>query len=70
MDIYSPSGTKVVFLGKNGHDRDLKEANEAFSVGQILTVFYIDVDSWSSFVEFEECPGEYFNTVMFGKYTE
>jgi hypothetical protein len=71
MDIYSPSGTVVYFLGKNGHDFEREAAQKLFKTDQALTVEDTDVGSWSSSVTFKELPGKWFNTVMFGvPYTE
>lgn len=66
MDIYSAPGTTVYFLNKNGYDSQRTEAAKIFTEGQALTVKNIDVGGWSSSVEFEELPGKWFNTVMFG----
>lgn len=66
MDIYSRPGTKVKFIGRNGHDYQLAKAKEIFTEGQILTIKQIDVSNWSSSVQFEEVGG-WFNTVMFGR---
>ena len=65
MDIYSKPGTKVRYLSKNGYDGQRQAADLIFTKGQILTVKNIDVDSWSSSVEFEELRNKWFNTVMF-----
>lgn len=71
MDIYSPSGTTVYFLDQNGYDSERETARKYFIEGEILTVKGINVGSWSSSVEFNELPGKWFNTVMFGvPYTE
>lgn len=66
MDIYCRPGTTVYFLNENGYDSQREEAAEIFTQGQALTVKRIDVGNWSSSVEFEELPGKWFNTVMFG----
>ena len=68
MDIYSKPGEKVVFAGNNGHYFQRKAAKEFFSPNQILTVSSINIENWSSTVEFKEYPGKTFNTVMFVKY--
>ena len=65
MNIYSKPGTKVTFLDKNGNDWQRAAASKIFKVGQIYTIKNIDVHSWVSYVEFEECPGKTFNSVMF-----
>lgn len=66
MDIYSAPGTTVYFLDENGYDCQRMQAAEIFTRGQALTVKRIDIGNWSSSVEFEELPGKWFNTVMFG----
>jgi hypothetical protein len=66
LDIYSPAGTKAYFIDENGYDSQREEARKFFTKGQVLTVKRIDVESWSSSVTFEELPGKWFNTVMFG----
>lgn len=66
MNIYSRPSATVYFLNRNGYDHQLKEAAEIFEEGQALTIKRIEVDNWSSSVEFEELPGKWFNTVMFG----
>lgn len=67
MDICSKPGTKVKYLGKNGYEYQRKRADLFFQVGEILTVCYVDVARSSSEVCFDEYPGIFFNTVMFGK---
>jgi hypothetical protein len=64
MDIQSKPGTKVFFLGINGHTEELKQAKEKFQDGQVLTVKEMNVGHSSSRVSFEEVDGWY-NTVMF-----
>lgn len=58
-------GDQVVFLDKNGFDADLERARKFFVKGQVLTVADSDVGGWSSYLEFEECEGVLFNSVMF-----
>ena len=62
----SPIGRQVVFLGKNGYEKELEQTKKLFSENQILTVKEIYVGRSSSTVEFQELPGKEFNTVMFG----
>jgi hypothetical protein len=66
MDIYSPSGTVVYFLDENGYDGDLEYARQYMQKYQIFTVKQIDIGGWCTEVEFEEIPGKWFNSVMFG----
>ena len=42
MDIYSPKGTKVKFLGFNGHETELESAKQLLEIGQLLTVKRIE----------------------------
>src|SRR5262245_33762936 len=49
MCIYTPPGTGIVFLNKNGHDAE----------GQRYEVEYIDVDSWSSAVRLAGVNGTF-----------
>ena len=65
MDIYAKAGTKVKFLDTNGYDNDLERAREYFKKDDVLTVTKTVVGGFSTDVYFEECPGEYFNSVMF-----
>ena len=64
MVIQSKPGTKVFFLGINGHTEELKQTKEKFQDGQVLTVKEMNVGRSSSRVSFEEVDGWY-NTVMF-----
>jgi hypothetical protein len=67
MDIYSPEGTKVVFLGFNGYPSQVESAIEdGLVVGEEYTVEFVDVGSSCSYVSLKEFVREY-NTVMFGK---
>lgn len=65
-----PKGRKVIFLNDNGYDYEREYANTLFPKGQILTVNEIYVGRSNSEVEFEEFPGEKFNTVMFADMKE
>lgn len=65
MDIYSPVGTRIVFMGRNGWDSELQSAKQSLSIGGTYTVANIIVEDWSSGVELLEAPGRFFNTVMF-----
>lgn len=58
-------GDKVMFLSANGYDDQLEKARKLFAAGQILTVRNCDIGDWSSAYEFDELPGQWFNTVMF-----
>lgn len=65
MNIYSPAGTKVVYMDANGFDADLVHARLYLAKGDVLTVKRIQIDNWCSWVEFDEHPGKTFNTVHF-----
>lgn len=65
MNIYTESGSKVIYLGTGGYDSDLIHANKYLKVGEIYTVEWVDVGDWSSDVYLEEVPGQDFNTVHF-----
>ena len=61
-----PKGRKVVFAhDENGLKYDQEKAKRHFKKGDVLTVKEIYVYSSSSDVEFAECPGVLFNTVLF-----
>jgi len=68
MNIYAPTGSKVVFAyPKNGYPHSGEYAKEyGLKVGCHYTVLRTHVGSSSSTVELEECPaGIRFNTVLF-----
>lgn len=65
MNIYANRGAKVRFLDQNGTDYDLEKAREYFKKDQILTVRSTDVGGWRTEIMFQECVGEWFNSVMF-----
>lgn len=64
MDIYSPEGTKVVFIGQGGMEQELAQALEVLQVGREYTVVSTEVSSWRTEVFLEEASGS-FNSVMF-----
>ena len=53
------------FLGKNGHDHELKEALELLEVGKDYEVSGGYIADWNSALTLAEFPGKFFNTVMF-----
>ena len=66
MDIYAKKGDKVIFLNRNGHDWQPKQAVEIGLVeGNAYTVDHTKVYSCSTDVYLEEFPGVSFNSVMF-----
>ncbi len=66
MNIYAKSGSKVVFLGRNGHDTEADDAKDLGLVtGETYTVESTEVDDWSSYVKLREFENKSFNTVMF-----
>lgn len=64
MNIYSPRGSKVRFINKNGYDAELARARATFEVDVDYIVVRTNVGSWSSDVELEGVKG-WWNTVMF-----
>lgn len=67
MSIHSKTGTKVRYLDYNGTDYDREQAKASGLVkGEIYTVMFTEVGSWSSEVILEEVPGGH-NTVMFSE---
>ena len=65
MDIWSPPGTYVKYLNKNGYESDRERANKVLEEGKQYTVYKIDVGSSRSTVQLVEFPDQWFNTVMF-----
>ena len=66
MDIYSPPGTRVKYLGFNGHDNDKEQGDKFLTAGQIYTIKETVVGGWHTDVYLEEVGGQGFNSVMFG----
>ena len=66
VDIYVQPGTIVYYLDLNGYDGDREYARKFFAVGQKLTVRDSDIGGFRTELEFEEFPGKWFNSVMFG----
>lgn len=66
MNIYAKNGDKVVFLNRNGYDRDPKNACERGLVeGGVYTVEQTEVGGWHTNVYLKEFPEHRFNSVMF-----
>lgn len=66
MDIFNWSkGAKVAFINCNGYDDELKIASETFNTKDVYTVKDMRIYAFSSYVEVEEHPGIWANTVMF-----
>lgn len=65
MDIWTPPGTYVTYLNKNGYELNRAYANTVLEEGKQYTVYDIDVGSSYSYVQLVEVPGMWFNTVMF-----
>jgi hypothetical protein len=64
-DIFATPGTKVKYTGENGTWTDHNLIQSAgFSVGDILTVNFIEVSEWYSCVHFLESEFG-FNSVCF-----
>jgi len=64
MDIYTPVGSRVIFMGRNGYPTQLSHALSVLQVGQEYTIASIVVGGWETSVRIEESPG-WFNSVMF-----
>lgn len=65
MNIYAEAGDKVVYLGENGYDWQREKIESlGVKVGDLLTVSYVDVREWITYVEFEEIDNMH-NSVMF-----
>jgi hypothetical protein len=62
-------GDKVLFLGRNGYDHQLKEARKVFLLDHIYTVESCDIGPWSSTLTFVGIDGSY-NSVMFEPSTQ
>lgn len=55
---------KVKYLGKNGTDEDLRQANRQLTVGKTYTIYRIDIEDWKTRLSFVGMPND-FNSVMF-----
>jgi len=67
--VWPAKGDLMIFLGKNGYERELTEALRIFKVGQQYRVLECNVQSWSHSVRFEDVAGWY-NGVMFERVTD
>ncbi len=67
MDIYSESGTKVVFAGEGGWKAQITEAKKVLTIGETYTVSQTRVGGFYSYVTLKEFPDFEFNTTMFNK---
>ena len=66
MDLKTKIGSKVKYLDENGYDRDREWAQHmGLKKGEVYTVRFVDIGSWSSSVWLDEIEGASFNTVMF-----
>jgi hypothetical protein len=66
MNIYAPSGSKVVYAyPENGYPSDQEKASKYLKIGETYTVKNVDVYDWRSRVTLVEVPEQYFNTVLF-----
>lgn len=65
MSLHAKPGSRVRFVNFGGYDSDKEHARKYLKAGESYTVKHVKVGNWSSTVEFEEFPGEHFNTVMF-----
>jgi hypothetical protein len=64
MDIQTPKGEKISFLGKNGHEHELIEALAELEIGKEYTITSMDVSRFTSIVTIKENNKSY-NSVMF-----
>ena len=65
--IYAEAGTKLVFLGENGHDQELERALNTLEKGKVYTLNYTDLGRSCTYFELEEFPDQMWNSVMFDK---
>lgn len=65
MDIYSPSGTKVIFDSLGGYPGDKEFAKKYLVLDNTYTVLFVDIGNFSSEVYLKEFPNIPFNTVLF-----
>ena len=66
LDINDPTGTKVIFDRPNsGWEYDKVYTKDNLTIGETYTVNYIDVGSFTSYVNLKEHPDKTFNTVCF-----
>lgn len=66
VDIYAPPGTIVYYLDENGYGSNREDARKFFTKHQKLTILRSSIGGWETEIEFEEYPGKWFNSVMFG----
>jgi len=64
MDIHTPVGSRVIFMGRNGYPSQLSSALPLLEVGREYLVSKIEIDNWETRVWLEDFPGS-FNSVMF-----
>lgn len=68
MDIHSPHGTQVRYIGEGGYPGDKEEADAHLKAGEIYTIDYTEIRSWHTRVYLLETGTElYFNSVLFDK---
>ena len=66
MDYNLPPGSIVYFLDENGYDTERENARMFFTKHQKLTIYHSSIGNWRTDIEFVECPGNWFNSAMFG----
>ena len=66
MEYNLPAGSKVYYLDEYGYDAERETARVFFKKHQELTINRSDIGGWRTEIEFVECPGQWFNSVMFG----
>lgn len=65
MRLDTKAGEKIKFTGKGGYDYQLENALQFLTIGEKYTFSDIQIDSWSSAVQLEEFPNEWFNSAQF-----
>ncbi len=55
---------KVKYLGKNGTEEDLRQANRQLKIGKTYEVYRIDIENWKTRLSLTGLPND-FNSVMF-----
>lgn len=65
MDIYTKSGTSVIFHCEGGYNHEKDYAKNKLELGKKYTVLTTNVQDWVSYVTLQEFPDLEFNTVMF-----
>jgi|SRR6185312_12762385 len=65
MDIQSPPGTIIKFVGNGGSTAEQEDAKKHLKVGATYEIEKIEIGNWRTDVWLEGFPGVAFNSVMF-----